>query len=181
MQIWSFLLIFSGSSFCFRIISTAYRFYCCFFVCLLFFFGGGVCLLLFFPSGSWNSDQSFDPSYISFLIRTLYLSGWLWFLITLDKAKKQKTNKTFHSSKWPPLTIITASQILGILSIKDWRLTEDSVAQLFWKCFQRWAALVGCLVLSFRSSLSNTSSIGLSSLIAPAKTSVEERAVPLCF
>ena len=58
------------------------------------------------------------------------------------------------------MAAITTSHILGILSLKDCRWTEDSFAQLFCKSFSRWVAIVCCLVLIFQSSSSHISSVG---------------------
>ena len=40
---------------------------------------------------------------------------------------------------------------------------QDSSAQLSFKSYQRWAALVGCLALTYQSSSSHTSSMGFKS------------------
>ena len=61
------------------------------------------------------------------------------------------------------LSTITFSQLLDILSTEDWRYTEKSFAQLSCKSGQRWAEFVGCLAMTFHSSLSHTSSMWIKS------------------
>ena len=61
------------------------------------------------------------------------------------------------------MAALTASQILGIFSTKDWKSTEDSAAQFSCTIYQRWSAFVACLALTFRSSSSRISSTGFKS------------------
>ena len=56
-----------------------------------------------------------------FIYYTKYKSSWITLDTNLKKKKRTKKFSIFDSTKWLPLAAVTVSQILGILSTKDWR------------------------------------------------------------
>ena len=90
-------------------------------------------------------------------------------ILNTNRTKRSFLKLLIHQND-PPLAAITASQMLGILSTKDWRKTEHRSAQFSCKSCQSWATLVGCFALTFRSSSWHTSSMGFKSTDRTSKS-----------
>ena len=91
---------------------------------------------------------------------------FFWSTLDTNQTNKKKHGK-FLNFSFIKMTnfgsAIISSQILCILFLKGWRQTKDISAQLSCKSHQRWAALMGSLALTFRSSSFHTSFMGFKS------------------